>query len=70
MTGQAKLNSEHYLIKYVGDQQFSYSIQHPILSVVVGSYKPIISINHTNILLLLLFVYTMQCFVSLCVGGR
>ena len=26
MTGQAKLNSEHYLIKYVGDQQYCYSI--------------------------------------------
>ena len=33
MTGQAKLNSEHYLIKYVGGRQYCYSIL--FLSVVV-----------------------------------
>ena len=33
MTGQVKLNSEHYLIKYVGGRQYCYSIL--FLSVVV-----------------------------------
>ena len=42
----------------------------PILSIVMWSYKPISSINHTNILLLLLFVQCNALWAYALVAGK
>ena len=52
ITGQAKLNPEHYSIKYAGSQYFTIA-GIPFLSVIVKCYKPNRSKSHTAILFIM-----------------
>ena len=57
ITSRAKLYSEHYVIKYVGDQHYCFL------------YCATSSKIHTRTLLITLTVCTLQYLVGLCMGG-